>query len=645
MYLNKSLLELRLLYSIVEMDKLTEVKVVIGGNAQQCEEASYGQDGNSSNCNENRCSDLLFSEQVVSECEKLIAGENVSELTFRQYQSMDNNAKMCIHNRVRQWALRARNVLPNEHGLFCLVVAHLLKNAHHYFKLKSPSDFQTNILEQNSISENTKNRLVAEFKEANRKIRHIGSLKNKNWLKEQEELVCKLKNHYPSFRKIARASGISLKSVHNWCSQPKGKVRKMSALAQLRKDEFECFLLQDSISYAHPSKKYVGKRFLHDTLEVTRTKYLQQSEFHSHGIISMSSMKAYRPPYILLCGKTPLDQCLCDECENCEQLLKSLASLGVKEVPGNRYAAIDAIVCSECDQQFRTSIQFPKMKRLVGECRNCGMQKLNTVLQRANEQMLFENKNITWRRWTVQKGKSAPDKCQIHGTLKQAFGELMKSLKFLKCHLFRANWNRHLFEYSRKVLRPGEIVQIFDFAMNFRNIYQDEVQSAYWEGSQTGIHAVINYYPCPNGCEEMVTLILAQITDDFRHDSFVAHAGHEASFKYLAESGIPMQTIIQFCDNCASQYKSRRPFAEMAHSSLQIIRVFFGEKHGKSQCDGFFGCLKSWMSYKIKTRKVIVTNARDFFRYCKSKYETLEAEHGNCQHYKVVFQYLRPSDI
>ena len=52
MYLNKSLLELRLLYSIVETDKRTEVKVVIGGNAQQCEEASYGQDGNSSNCNE-----------------------------------------------------------------------------------------------------------------------------------------------------------------------------------------------------------------------------------------------------------------------------------------------------------------------------------------------------------------------------------------------------------------------------------------------------------------------------------------------------------------------------------------------------------------------------------------------------------------
>ena len=43
-----------------------------------------------------------------------------------------------------------------------------------------------------------------------------------------------------------------------------------------------------------------------------------------------------------------------------------------------------------------------------------------------------------------------------------------------------------------------------------------------------------------------------------------------------------MNVVIQFCDNCALQYKSRRPFAELARSPLDIIRVYFGEKHGKS---------------------------------------------------------------
>ena len=182
----------------------------------------------------------------------------------------------------------------------------------------------------------------------------------------------------------------------------------------------------------------------------------------------------------------------------------------------------------------------------------------------------------------------------------------------------------------------------------YRNLHQDEVQSAYWDCTQTCIHAVINYFKCPNkNCDEVVTLVLAQITNDLLHDSFVARAGHEASFKYLSQTlGLKLDYILQFCDNCSSQYKSRRPFAEIARSSLNIIRVFFREKHGKSHCDGFFGRLKAWMTFKIKSRQFIVNNAHEFYRCCKDEYETPEPEHpGTCQHYRVVFQFLNPSDI
>ena len=97
--------------------------------------------------------------------------------------------------------------------------------------------------------------------------------------------------------------------------------------------------------------------------------------------------------------------------------------------------------------------------------------------------------------------------------------------------------------------------------MNFRNLYQDEVQSAYWECTQTSIHAIINYFLCPvNGCSEAMTLNLVQITDDLKHDSFLARAAHEASFKFLAQMGLPMDVILQFCDNCSLQYCSSMPF-------------------------------------------------------------------------------------
>ena len=270
--------------------------------------------------------------------------------------------------------------------------------------------------------------------------------------------------------------------------------------------------------------------------------------------------------------------------------------------------------------------------------------QINNQQALMKDQQGKQDRDISWCKWISRNGKSAPDKCQINGSLKQGIGidELMEIVSNLKAHIFRSNWHRNLFEYIRRNMLSGYVVQIFDFAMNYRNTHQDEVQSAYWDGTQTSIHAIINYFLCPQGCSEVVTLIIAQITDDLKHDSFVARAGHDAAFWYLAEIGVPMELVMQFCDNCGSQYKS--PFAEMARCPLNLIRIFFGEKHGKSHCDGFFGCLKSWMSHKIKSRQVIVNDAHDFYRCCKEEYET-NVQNGQCQHYRVKFQYLRPSDI
>ena len=148
--------------------------------------------------------------------------------------------------------------------------------------------------------------------------------------------------------------------------------------------------------------------------------------------------------------------------------------------------------------------------------------------------IIHRNRTISWQKWVTVENKSAHQKCQIRGTVRQAVNELLQILKALKPHLFRANWNRNIFDYARKNLTFGQVIQILDFSQNYQNMYQDEVQSAYWTGTQTAIQAVINYFPCQNSnCHENVTLVLAQITDDLAHDSFVSCAGHT----YLAQIG------------------------------------------------------------------------------------------------------------
>ena len=64
------------------------------------------------------CSELLMGEQIISEYHKVKSGERMSHLTFMQYANMESAEKSRIHNRVRQWALKARTSLPNDHGIF-----------------------------------------------------------------------------------------------------------------------------------------------------------------------------------------------------------------------------------------------------------------------------------------------------------------------------------------------------------------------------------------------------------------------------------------------------------------------------------------------------------------------------------------------
>ena len=96
-------------------------------------------------------SQLIFGEQVFGECEKSLKRKPESYLTLKQFESMSHLEKICIQNHVCQWALKARDHLPDDHAIFCLVLAHLLKNAHRYFNFSGPSEMQTNILQMRQL--------------------------------------------------------------------------------------------------------------------------------------------------------------------------------------------------------------------------------------------------------------------------------------------------------------------------------------------------------------------------------------------------------------------------------------------------------------------------------------------------------------
>ena len=156
--------------------------------------------------------------------------------------------------------------------------------------------------------------------EVMKKLRIIRTLKHQNRIREQQDKVVELKKH-GSYRTLKALTGIPLKTLHDWCAEPKERNHKGTTRSQMKKDEFLNLLMQDTITYSHPCKHYAGKKFLLHTWDEVYKRYINQPEFHRHGIISKTSMRIYKPKYILLAGSTPVNQCLCDICENCDLIL------------------------------------------------------------------------------------------------------------------------------------------------------------------------------------------------------------------------------------------------------------------------------------------------------------------------------------
>ena len=556
--------------------------------------------------------------------------------------------KVKEQNRIRQLAFKIRQIMPKDQRTYSLVAAHLVKNAYRYYK----DEEKMEIKKTESEVEYNEDPCV----QVNRKLTAIRTLKRHNRIREQQKLVLELKEYIPkivpkgkkevgSYRDIATVSGVPLKTVYSWCSPPKEREHKGTSRAKLKKEEFLNFLMQDTITFSDPSKRYCGKRFMLHTWNEVYQRYLQQPEFHQNGILSRTTMRMYKPKFILLTGSTPLSQCLCDHCQNCELLRKSLVAIGVKGLPATKYDCVDSTLCLLRNGQFGTNYSFAPSECITRNCDHCGTDKLKETINALNKDILQLNKTVVWHQWRSVEGKSCPQKVEIKRPLKNAVNQFMDILHDISEHLFRANWHRNVFQYIQRNLMLGYVLQVMDFAMNFRNWYQDEVQSAYWCGTQTSIHATMNFFKCPReGCTEIVTLALVHISDDLKHDSFLSRAAQNMALKFLVNAGIPLELIIQFCDNCAAQYKSRRPFVELARIAVEIIRVYFGEKHGKSHADSLFGRLKSWMTFKIKARHCVIKDAKDFYNACCEMYQTPRLENC-CQHYRVEFEFIRPSDV
>lgn len=229
--------------------------------------------------------------------------------------------------------------------------------------------------------------------------------------------------------------------------------------------------------------------------------------------------------------------------------------------------------------------------------------------------------------------------------------ELRTELAFLAGHLFRAAWQHLQFESLRNStpFPQGTVGMVLDFAENFTCVNQDEVQAAHWHHTQVTVHPIVTYYRC-DLCEKTVTESLVFISNDRHHDFDAVHKFTEVAINHLRNKrNITLENIVQWTDGCASQYKSKGPFADVSCAmddfGCTFERNFFGSRHGKGPSDGESAVIKHHAATAIKTGAAFVNDAKELFDYCYGSKLNKQPSDEDCTHFRRSFFYIHSGDI
>ena len=255
-----------------------------------------------------------------------------------------------------------------------------------------------------------------------------------------------------------------------------------------------------------------------------------------------------------------------------------------------------------------------------GVCTKC--QETSTTLKKYYES-IPDSQTLTWCRWENEETGATGTRKVLEtksGTKDDLIQEFTVDIfspaqgtTFPK-HLFTARWQLQQFNLLKDNVPDDSVVQVMDFAKNRDIVYDTEIKSAFFSSQQITLHPFVNYYNSQTGTVHHSVII---ISDDKTHGYHAVDHFHRSVQSHLKECGVNIGKAYVWSDGCSSQYKSRRPFADLSLNENAINRNYFGSEHGKSECDAEIGIINRAVDRAISGQSVVINDARDMFEYCQ----------------------------
>ena len=442
-------------------------------------------------------------------------------------------------------------------------------------------------------------------------------------------------------KSLARSLGIQWKYMRS-CTrsylqeEEVGRNRnKTHEKALQQKDSLDRFFERQSIEL--PGLKTVSKRTgkQKKLLDRPLKQVYQTYKEMSTGTVAFSTFAKRRPRHIIPYAKTKMVGCLCEYCENVNIKLEVInrAAVGHPDckIP-DKYSMVEFTMCGRQEGH-----EYHSASCIRRQCDICGITKLKDRLS-----VITNDNHEQWTKWDNVKRASKDGNVVVKkelvtrtGTMKDVVAELLLEANSLAEHLFNSKWQYSQFLRVSETVPENTVVQVLDFAQNYRCDYQCEVQSSHYGYRQVTLHPVVSYYQCSE-CTQVVREDMVFLTDVLEHNAAAVKKFTELSLKHLRQDrNVATDKVIQFTDGCAQQYKCKTSFLHLSMTSgCSIERSYFGSRHGKGPADGCAGVVKSMVRTAVMAKKVTIQNAKQMFDYCK---DNLTKDGEGCCHAKRTF--------
>ncbi|CAC5398702.1 unnamed protein product [Mytilus coruscus] len=207
-----------------------------------------------------------------------------------------------------------------------------------------------------------------------------------------------------------------------------------------------------------------------------------------------------------------------------------------------------------------------------------------------------------------------------------------KLIETFPVHQHRAIWQNEQFQNLVRNLPEKQCVCVHDCRKNYRCSELTEIQSAYFQKTEVSVHVTILHrhalleYDGVDSSEDFPEIIPEQffvISPNLVHDQYFVHQVRNYIAEYLQSISYSVETMHEFTDGCAAQYKSRHCFGDISQTSddfgyQHFTRNFFETSHAKGPQDAAGGIIKRQADCAILPGQTQIRTAKDLYEYANS---------------------------